>query len=205
MIEERSLDRDSVSRMRFSSSGGLGGIFPYDGAFRDRPWYPIESTRGKSEPQPQPRHSSREHATNVRRGIVKGTMEDDACTKRYTSVARLTGGIFTYSCEHGICIAWHVIPHCEGRNIPFSFFLRFLPRAPKFVIYDYACQLREYCTYCCCRSPSTFEPDRDTPPSPHNRHEPGVGVFQAHAILHRPLAPPVFFIRFTLFCGAHHG
>ena len=38
-----------------------------------------------------------------------------------------------------------MIPHCEGRNIPFSFFLRMLPRAPKFVVYDYACQLREYC------------------------------------------------------------
>ena len=50
-----------------------------------------------------------------------------------------------YSCEHGVTRAYHIIPNCEGRNTPFSFLLTRLPKPPKVVVFDFACQLMEYC------------------------------------------------------------
>lgn len=56
-----------------------------------------------------------------------------------------TGGVFTWFCKHGICYAFFIIPDAEGRNEAFSFMIRFFARAPKLIVYDFACSLQEYC------------------------------------------------------------
>ena len=39
----------------------------------------------------------------------------------------------------------HVIPFSEGRNDPFSVLRTYMRKAPKVVVYDFACSLEEYC------------------------------------------------------------
>ncbi len=37
------------------------------------------------------------------------------------------------------------MPRAEGRNEAFSFLFKFFARAPRLVVYDFACALQEYC------------------------------------------------------------
>jgi hypothetical protein len=55
------------------------------------------------------------------------------------------GGIFTFVCRHGICYGFHVIERSEGRNDAFSVFRTRFLRPPRIIVYDFACQLMEYC------------------------------------------------------------
>jgi len=48
-------------------------------------------------------------------------------------------------CTHSICYGYHCIPSSEGRNDVFSAMVTRWPKAPKYVIYDFACQLGPYC------------------------------------------------------------
>ena len=48
-------------------------------------------------------------------------------------------------CTHSICYGYHCIPSSEGRNDVFSAMITRWPKAPKYVIYDFACQLGSYC------------------------------------------------------------
>ena len=69
------------------------------------------------------------------------------CSKYYSqySQRRLTGGIMCAWCTHSICYGFHCIPRGEGRNDVFSAMITRWPRAPKRVIYDFACALGPYC------------------------------------------------------------
>lgn len=48
-------------------------------------------------------------------------------------------------CSHVICYGFHCIPNSEGRNDVFSAMVTRWPKAPKLVIYDFACSLGPYC------------------------------------------------------------
>lgn len=48
-------------------------------------------------------------------------------------------------CTHSICYGFHCIPSGEGRNDVFSAMITRWPKAPKRVIYDFACALGPYC------------------------------------------------------------
>jgi hypothetical protein len=48
-------------------------------------------------------------------------------------------------CTHSICYGSHCIPLGEGRNNVFSAIIMCWPKAPKRVIYDFACALGPYC------------------------------------------------------------
>lgn len=48
-------------------------------------------------------------------------------------------------CTHSICYGFHCIPVGEGRNDVFSAMITRWPKAPKRVIYDFACALGPYC------------------------------------------------------------
>ena len=69
------------------------------------------------------------------------------CSKYYASYSqkRLTGGIMCVWCTHSICYGFHCIPHGEGRNDVFSAMITCWPKAPKHVVYDFACALVPYC------------------------------------------------------------
>ena len=66
------------------------------------------------------------------------------------------GGIFTWFCKHMVCYAFFLIHGAEGRNQPFSFLTTHFQRAPRVVMYEFACALQEYCLN---REPAFF---RDT-------------------------------------------
>jgi len=69
------------------------------------------------------------------------------CSKYYAQYGeqRLTGGIMAAWCTHSICYGFHCIPKGEGRNDVFSAMVTRWPKAPKHVIYDFACALGPYC------------------------------------------------------------
>lgn len=69
------------------------------------------------------------------------------CSKYYSQYGeqRLTGGIMGAWCTHSICYGFHCIPNGEGRNDVFSAMVTRWPKAPKRVIYDFACALGPYC------------------------------------------------------------
>jgi hypothetical protein len=48
-------------------------------------------------------------------------------------------------CTHSICYGFHCIPKGEGRNDVFSAMVTRWPKAPKRVVYDFACALGPYC------------------------------------------------------------
>jgi hypothetical protein len=78
------------------------------------------------------------------------------CNKSLPPAGKRTGGVFSWYCRHGVCYAFYVIPTAEGRNEAFSFLYSYFKRAPRFVVYDFACALSEYCLN---RAPQFF---RDT-------------------------------------------
>ncbi|EKM78196.1 hypothetical protein AGABI1DRAFT_28964, partial [Agaricus bisporus var. burnettii JB137-S8] len=69
------------------------------------------------------------------------------CNKYYSEYGhnKLTGGIMAAWCTHSICYGFHCIPESEGRNDVFSALVTRWPKAPKYIIYDFACQLAPYC------------------------------------------------------------
>ncbi|EDR03626.1 uncharacterized protein LACBIDRAFT_307006 [Laccaria bicolor S238N-H82] len=48
-------------------------------------------------------------------------------------------------CTHSICYGFHCIPNGEGRNDVFSPIITRWVKAPKRIIYDFACALGPYC------------------------------------------------------------
>ncbi|KAL9936487.1 hypothetical protein V8E36_004555 [Tilletia maclaganii] len=67
---------------------------------------------------------------------------------------RQTGGIMALWCRHLICVGFHIIPRCEGRNDVFSAIFTRWPTPPTTIIYDFACQLAPYCLT---REPTFFK------------------------------------------------
>ena len=66
------------------------------------------------------------------------------CRKFYQTATMGTWGIFLFFCAHSHIYGFHDIMHAEGRRDAF-FVLRNLANKPKVVIYDFGCQLEEYC------------------------------------------------------------
>lgn len=75
------------------------------------------------------------------------TKRGGECNKYFSqySESGLTGGIMAAWCTHSICYGYHCIPRSEGRNDVFSAMITRWPKAPSYVIYDFACQLGPYC------------------------------------------------------------
>lgn len=74
-------------------------------------------------------------------------LKGEGCRKYYEQYVQrgLTGGIMVCWCTHSICYGFHCIPTSEGRDDVFSALVTRWPKAPKRVIYDYACALGPYC------------------------------------------------------------
>ena len=80
---------------------------------------------------------------------------DDKCCKKFPSVSY--GGfwyMFLWFCPmYGHCYGLHLISCGEGRKDPFSSLLKYKSTAPDELLYDFACQLNEYCLH---RAPHYF-------------------------------------------------
>jgi hypothetical protein len=92
---------------------------------RHRPIYPLIRDDGKRD-------------GNVRKG---------GCDKLYANYGKknLTGGLMVVWCTHSIAYGFHCIPSAEGRNDVFSAMMTRWQKAPKLVVYDFACSLGPYC------------------------------------------------------------
>lgn len=94
------------------------------------------------------------------RSILKDVTDAErigiGCNKfyEYSKSLGVTGGLMVLWCRHGICLGFHCIPGGEGRNDVFSALLTRWRKAPKVVIYDYACALAPYCMT---REPAFFK------------------------------------------------
>lgn len=73
--------------------------------------------------------------------------KDEICNKYYSTYGKrkLTGGIMVCWCTHSISQGFHCIPAAEGRNDVFSAMYTHWTKAPKCVVYDFACSLGPYC------------------------------------------------------------
>jgi hypothetical protein len=71
---------------------------------------------------------------------------DRSCQKFYSTYKKQkqTGGLMVLWCRHSRCLAFHVIPRAEGRNDVFSQIFTRWPKAPRWIIYDFACSLGPY-------------------------------------------------------------
>jgi hypothetical protein len=67
------------------------------------------------------------------------------CQKYVNYMSKQTGGIMIIWCRHRICVGFHIFEKGEGRNDVFSPIYTRWPRAPRIVVYDFACQLMPYC------------------------------------------------------------
>lgn len=84
----------------------------------------------------------------------EASCRDDNCNHGFHSAGKRTGGIFTWFCQHGVCYAAYIIPTAEGRDEAYSFLTGYLKKAPKVVVYDFACNLHEFCMN---RAPEFFK------------------------------------------------
>ncbi|GAA94394.1 hypothetical protein E5Q_01045, partial [Mixia osmundae IAM 14324] len=78
------------------------------------------------------------------------------CQKFYDEYrkAGLTGGMLLVWCNHLVCYGFHFIETSEGRNDIFTALYCFFRRAPRVVVYDFACALGPYCMQ---REPDYFK------------------------------------------------
>jgi hypothetical protein len=74
----------------------------------------------------------------------RGDTDVQKCKKFYAQFRKLTGGMCVIWCPHGIAVGFHIIPKAEGRNDVFSAIFTRWKKAPKIVVYDFACQLFTY-------------------------------------------------------------
>ncbi|KAH6887269.1 hypothetical protein BKA70DRAFT_1122300, partial [Coprinopsis sp. MPI-PUGE-AT-0042] len=77
----------------------------------------------------------------------KTSKRGDRCGKYFLQYGqkRLTGGIMVIWCTHSIAYGFHCIAASEGRDDVFSAIATRWPKAPKRIIYDFACALGPYC------------------------------------------------------------
>ena len=79
--------------------------------------------------------------------LAEHATDDTLCGKYYNMYKKpsLVGGLMVLWWRHLICVGFHVIPTCEGRNDVFLALYTQWLTAPKVVVYDFTCQLTPYC------------------------------------------------------------
>ncbi|KZV86252.1 hypothetical protein EXIGLDRAFT_622164, partial [Exidia glandulosa HHB12029] len=94
----------------------------------------------------RPAYDGIRHDGKIDRNVVSGR-DGIGCNKYFAqySKQKYTGGLLAFWCTHGICLGFHCIPDGEGRNDVFAALYTRWKRAPKYVIYDFACALGPYC------------------------------------------------------------
>lgn len=73
--------------------------------------------------------------------------ESESCSKKFSKIG-VRGWTFCFLIfcpKHGHAYGLHVINGAEGRKDAFYALLKYLPKAPRLIFYDFACQLSEYC------------------------------------------------------------
>ena len=68
-----------------------------------------------------------------------------ACKHKFPPRKKKTGGIFNWFCPHGYGYGTSIIKHAEGRKDAMLALYTHCEVPPQVIIYDFACQLEEYC------------------------------------------------------------
>ncbi|KAJ6625542.1 hypothetical protein B0H10DRAFT_2161782 [Mycena sp. CBHHK59/15] len=110
----------------------------------EKSWMATGCCYGPRKIRERPTYPKLKHDVRADVGGKRGAK----CSKFYSQYGekRLTGGII-------ICYGFHCIPKGEGRNDVFSALITRWVKAPKRVIYDFACTLGPYCMI---REPAFF-------------------------------------------------
>ncbi|KDR65667.1 hypothetical protein GALMADRAFT_81632 [Galerina marginata CBS 339.88] len=105
---------------------------------------------------PKIRHRPEYPKLKEEKGADPGSENKGGCRKYYSrySPKKLAGGIMVAWCTHSISYGFHCIPLAEGRNDVFSALYTRWERAPKVIVYDFACALQPYCML---REPEFFQ------------------------------------------------
>ena len=93
---------------------------------------------------------------NVDRAVVtEAGAGGIGCNKFYEAYGKKgqTGGLMAAWCQHCVCLGFHCVPKGEGWNDVFSAIYTRWEKAPKVVVYDFACALGPYCML---REPAFF-------------------------------------------------
>ncbi|KDR73877.1 hypothetical protein GALMADRAFT_45477, partial [Galerina marginata CBS 339.88] len=106
--------------------------------------------------KPQIRYRPQYPHLNEGKKVDPGIEKAGGCRKYYTkySPRKLTGGIMVPWCTHSVAYGFHCIPIAEGRNDVFSALYTRWEKAPKIILYDFACALQPYCML---REPAFFQ------------------------------------------------
>lgn len=72
------------------------------------------------------------------------TREGTGCRHAFHITPRKTGGVFTIFCQHGVCLAFFILPTAESRSHAYSYIIKHFATAPDVIVYDFACALEEY-------------------------------------------------------------
>jgi hypothetical protein len=73
-----------------------------------------------------------------------GEHQGSECRHGFPQGANHTGGVFTIFCKHGVCYAFFILPKAEGRDEVYSWIITHLAKAPKLIVYDFACALHAF-------------------------------------------------------------
>ncbi|KDR72093.1 hypothetical protein GALMADRAFT_74422 [Galerina marginata CBS 339.88] len=113
-------------------------------------------TTGCYYPMSKIRHRPEYPKLKEEKGTDPGSENKGGCRKYYSrySPKKLTGGIMVAWCTHSISYGFHCIPLAEGRNDVFSALYTRWEKAPKVIVYDFACALQPYCML---REPEFFQ------------------------------------------------
>jgi hypothetical protein len=105
-------------------------------------WQKTGSCYGRPPLRRRPIYEGVDEKDTVREGREAGR-----CQKFYNTYGKqkFTGGVMAFWCKHLTCLGFHIMPRAEGRNDVFSALYTYWPEAPKVIIYDFACQLSQYC------------------------------------------------------------
>ena len=68
-----------------------------------------------------------------------------SCRKESYKHPKLSPGVFTIFCRHGICYGFEAMTSHESPRHPFTIFKTRFSKAPRNIIYDNACHLHQYC------------------------------------------------------------
>lgn len=132
----------STDSVQIASSGD--DLYDIDGFFRKGSHYPcwyVGCERGVYKKDSDKKDSQ----DAARKQESESSGADGGCAKDFPAGRGRTGGLFTFVCPHGVCYGFHIIPRGEGRNDVFTTIKTRFKIAPHIIVYDFACQLMEYC------------------------------------------------------------
>ena len=89
--------------------------------------------------------------------VIHAKVTKTECRKESQNHPRLTPGLFTVFCPHGVCLGFQVMLQCESPATAFDVLLRRFDPVPPLVIYDNCCKLHLYCLI---REPKRFQGSR---------------------------------------------